>query len=184
MAHICSERVLFENRYAHSEEFYKEFYTGLMFKKSSKIVFSILIVLTFASSVFLAYLGDQNAWRVFIGACIVLFILACYAIIYRKSVQKACQREFEINGGKWLNISLSFTDSKIYLENIDKDAKDEFDYCNIVKLRKTKNYLWLISKSNLHFAIKTDGFTVGTPKHFWDFMRSKGINANPKIRIK
>lgn len=168
-------KVLFENQYICTKNYYKEYYVGIYLKKPIIVIFNIILSISFITNLLLMLfpkLGMQDSNTSLANIATILIILCIQIYVYISNVNIEYNRELERNKGNCKKISLIIAeDGNNVLISIENNVNIEFK--NISKVIKTKNYYILLTKAKLGIALKKDGFIKGTAKEFEQFIEEK-----------
>lgn len=171
------EKTIFENQFIYTKEYYKEYYQYTCFKRPIMLAINIILSINFIISLLSIMFPQLNALDAnMAGANIttVLIIICLQIYVYFKSKKRAYKKSFELNEGKprILKILINEKGISIFL-NSEKNISVEFK--DMEKIIETKNYYILISKAKSVIALKKDGFIVGNPDEFKQFLRKQKI---------
>lgn len=170
-------KVLFENQFIRTKDYYKEYYRGIYLKKPIILIFNIILSISFITNLLLMIfpkLGTQNSNTSLVNIATILIILCIQIYVYISNVNLEYNRELERNKGNCNEIRLLITEDGINIStNLESNVNIEFK--NIGKVIKTKNYYILLTKAKLGIALKKDGFIKGTAKEFEKFLTEKNF---------
>ncbi len=163
---------LFENKFVRDEEYVKELYRKYFFCTPVVVICHVVWAFYFAWGIY----GIIFDWVLYLTRLILPLIYLAYIILmYFIRVKIIAKRDKESYGGP-LEIISVVTHEKIDCMN-SAGTKYNLNYVDIKKVVKTKNYIHLVSKTNLVYSFKRDGFSVGNETYFLNFLKSKGIKV-------
>lgn len=170
-------KLLFENQFIYTKDYYREFYKGIYLKKTIVIILNIILCISFITNLLLMIfpkLGTQDSNTSMVNIATILVIWCIQIYVYITKVNSEYNRELEKNKGKCNEIRLLVTEEGINIStSLESNVNIEFK--NIEKVIKTKNYYMLLTKDKLGIALKKDGFVKGTAKEFEKFIREKKL---------
>lgn len=168
---------IFENKYICTKEYYKEYYRNINFENPIAIIIYIILgigcIIGILSIIF-PYLNILDKCEAEFNIAIALFVLYVQMFAYFRNKSLAYNRDMEINKGNPIERKIVITENESTIL-ISTNNNISVEFKNIKKVMKTKNYYILISKSNITFTLKKDGFTKGTAEQFEKFLKQKRI---------
>jgi len=171
---------LFENRFLHSKEFYREISFYSLFKRPLMLVAFILLSLGFVL-LFMNLISANSSSYEFtltIGLLLVpLALLTALIINYIRIPNIRLKQELDMNFGVPYDETVVVNDLWISGFAANGTRKYAIQFGEIKKVVKTKHYFLLITKSRLICALKKDSFIKGNPDDFLLFLRSKGYRC-------
>lgn len=161
---------LFENSYIKDKAWVKESYRYAYFRRPILVVCYCLLAFFFVfgavDSIRLQYVN----WGLIVGP---IFMALYVTFMYNKSVRTMIKRISE-NDGKPIEVETFVYDDRIVQQNSIGTEKS-LKYEDIRKAVVTKNYIYLVTRSNLMYTFDPDGFSVGTKSDFLAFLADKQI---------
>jgi hypothetical protein len=156
--------ILFENTHVRTEDFVKEIFQYVLFKRKPLIVSGLLFLLTLILN---AYVGN---WMLIIILCI--FLALFFAFAYSKNVKLTIRRDEEISPNP-ITVNTVVTDGYIQ-PAFSVGSVYKIYFRDIKQAAQTKNYILLTTKAMQILAFRKAGFSKGTPEEFIAFLRTKG----------
>lgn len=173
-------KIIFENQFICTKDYYKEFYKYICFKRPIMITINIILSINFIVSILSMIFPelivlDANTAKANIATVLIILCLQIYVFFRNKNL--AYNRALEINKGNPTEVKISITEKDITVfTNLEKNMNIEFE--NIEKAIETKNYYILMSKAKLAVVLKKDAFIKGTEKEFKEFLKQKRLIKN------
>lgn len=170
-------KIIFENQFICTKDYYKEFYKYNCFKRPIIITINIILSISFLVSILSMIFPklivlDANTAKANIATVLIILCLQIYVFFRNKTL--AYNRALERNKGNPMEVRLSITEKDIRIfTNSEKDMNIEL--ANIEKAIETKDYYILVSKAKLAIALKKDAFIKGTENEFKEFLRQKRL---------
>ena len=163
---------LYINSFICEESTTKAYYTHFYFtsskNKTMHILTPILLVLCILSAI-------PNLTFIYICLGAYLFLCICFCLSYRRAIKTDIARNKEIsNGAPYIKELLVF-DDKIIQNSPNGSMSIWME--NIKEAEATKNYIYVVTKSNFCIKKKKDSFTLGNAEDFIEFLKSKGIKV-------
>lgn len=162
--------ILFENSFVKNEEWAKDVYGYIYFRRPSAIICLVIFGSNPIFQLCNLIAGNGIYWSTLL---ISLFVCAYFVFMYKRTVKTVLLRDMEIHG-KRIEITLYVTDENIKLSQ-STGSELYLNYYDIKKAVKTKKYIYLWSKTNMIYTFKKDSFSVGDENGFIEFLKSKGI---------
>ena len=107
-------------------------------------------------------------------AVIPLTYLVLVLVRSYKTIKLASNQNREVNGGTDPEIVCIISEEGIkYSSSTGRNV--QLDFSDIKKAVQTKEYIFLLSKSKLIYALKNDSFTFQKRQNLIEFLRYKGI---------
>lgn len=170
---------LFECRYTHTVEMDREFYRYWFYGRPIMIVLYLCAIGGFLSIVLLDLLNrfaNQNLSIPFdISYLIIPAALLVFYLAYRRSVDTARKRNFEITNGNALEIQISMTSEQILYETSISGKSREIPLSSIKQAVNLKSQFVLVSDAKMLYSFRKDSFTKGTVAEMTAFLKQKGL---------
>ena len=165
--------ILFENKHTRDREWSREIFRYFYFKKPMMVLFDVVFVLYFLYGIYSSIISKTIYWVIIITP-IVWFLVVIFLYVRNRDVH--FERNLEMHG-KEIEVTVTVTD-KTVSQSLSTGSEVHLDYSNIKKAVQTKDYIFLITKTNLLYSFKKDSFTVGNADDFLAFLKNKGVKVN------
>lgn len=161
---------LFENKYTRNKEWAKEIWTYNLFFAPFSLIVNSLIAFLFVIGVFYTLMNDFSLlWAVIVPIAWFAFVI----FLCNRNIALTVKRDIEMYG-KTIDATVIVTNDNIKVSNTSGvDAR--LNYCDVKKSVITKNYIFLLSKTNTVYTFRKNSFTVGNQEQFISFLNYKGI---------
>lgn len=157
--------------YKVNRDTYKELYKYTMFQRPIKIIWNIILLLAFLFDLFLTIFCDYVAGALFFVPLIYVFEV----FLYYRNISLSIKRNNEMKHEN------EFTTYEFYEEHFvfisSSGGKVEVDLSDIRRFRKSKKFVFLLSKANLAYWFPIDSFEVGSFEEFKSYLCRKGIKV-------
>ncbi len=163
---------LFENRYTHDEEWAKDLFRWMYFRRPILWICYALFALVFALGVYDWIVWGRVNLLLLIYPPVFVAMIMVLASVRRRMTMK---REVEMYGAP-VETTLWVTDDEITAKQ-SNGTEYRLRYTDIKKVIQTARYVFLKSKTQVVYSFKKDGFTVGNADEFIEFLKSKGIRV-------
>ena len=164
---------LFKNSYVRDRQMAKELYRFFYFKRKILVFYNIL----FAFGLIMGLIIEKHELLA-LQIIIATIFYTVQTLLYRQNINVALKRDLEIFK-KEPTIIITVTNDNI-THCIKDDNENTLEFSSIKNAIQTKNYIFLRTKANLVYALKKDGFTLGTKENFIPFLKSKNIKVKGK----
>ena len=164
--------ILFKNSFEKTDEWIKECNKYNFFGRPTFIFFDICNVLLLLCGLYqLLFSHTIDLLSLFVPFWWVLLRF----ITYRRANKITAKRNLELNGNR-CEVTSEFTETFIS-QTHSNGAQYKLYYDTIKRCHITKNYILLVSKANIIYSLKKDGFSIGTKEDFLKFLESKFIKV-------
>lgn len=152
---------MFKNEYTLNKKLITEYVYGILCKD---IIIAGAILELFAFGLFLL---DTTSYTRLIACCFTLFFMAFCPIFMIKNLEDNSKR---LNNGKIEKTIVEFNDNIVMNEG---KVHLEFEYSQIKKIKKTKNFIVLMISNKSAILVLKDGFINGKEDDFLKFINGK-----------
>lgn len=159
-------KILFKNTTQYTKEKYNDLVEFHKEKYGRKIVFRIIALMLCFIYIVTFNIINKN-WILLLvvaGIIIILYIIKNYK--EKKQTQK---RNKAINKKK----EFTFIFYKRYIKLKYARKYDIIPYFKIYKIFETKEYFYIYTDENHSLILSKDGFEIGTPRKFTEFIKKK-----------
>ncbi len=159
------DEILFEGTHIRDKAFYSELAKYTHFKTPSKIILNCLVTICLIWSIIV------HTWT---ATCFFAFYYIILLVSYFNYKNVPYKRDMESTSGKEVMVTVQISDTQI----IHKSCFSEpiiVDFSVIKRVKMSKNYVIMVSKTNQMYIIDKRKFIKGTPDELIAFLKSKGI---------
>ena len=164
--------VLFQNKYAKTEQWIKECNQYSFFRRPIMLVFYIWGALMLCYGLYeVLFLRIVNI-PAFLAP---LFFYAVVLLSYFRANKMTAERNREIYGDDDVVVT-EVTDDCIR-QHLSNGAQFTIPYTSIKRCALSRHYILLVSDAKILYTLKINGFTIGNADDFFVFLQSKGIKV-------
>lgn len=161
---------LFENKYIRDEDWAKDSYSYLYFRRPIIIALHLVFLLYLIIGIYNSITTKSFDWYFIL---LPVFWCVLIAFLYNRSVKTIIKRDLKMNG-KPIEVTVTVTEERLE-QTHSAGAGYNLNYEDIKKVVQTEKYIYLWSKTSLFYSLKKDAFSSGNAEEFLMFLKSKGI---------
>lgn len=171
--------VLFKNEYVSSLSDIKpmkERYFYFLFHSPVRItIYTLFIIVTVLGVIRFVTTGELGRGTI-AGAAYLLLLVIYEVYSYRRGMKMWAKQRIETYGEQDISMTYEITeDALIGVSSIGQDIKIPLN--SFVKLRQSKNLIFLLTEAKVLYTLHKDSFTVGSTEELILFMQNKGLNV-------
>ncbi len=164
--------ILFENKCVRNEEWAKDINKYIYFRRPIMIVLFALFALYLALGIYnLVAFSDFIWYLILFPVFWILFVI----YLYKKNQRILLKRDLELHGEP-IEAVVTVTDEMIIYKQ-STGSEFRLKYSDVKKAVHTSKYIYLWSKTNMLYSLKSDSFTVGNAEDFTAFLKSKSLKV-------
>ena len=167
-----------EGGYTRDERFAKEFFSYYSYKTPAGIAVTVICIAAIA--VGLINIIAAQEYLSFISVALGIFLLILRCVRVKRTAKIMLDRDKEGNHGNYVVLQNLVTENCIVVKTSLNEAGLEYDMSCIVKVQRSRNYVYLTTKSRLAIVFDVKEFSKGTLEELIELMRDRGA----KIKIK
>ncbi len=164
----------FEVRFTVTKERINDLYNFAFFKTAVSKILYVLLALMLADGLMLA-ICFQNYESAAIAVIATLFFGGFFFYRANKTKKLYYARELEMNNGA--EKTSVFTANENGISKLDGEKIFTVPFENIKKAKRTKKYLFVMTKTKVIFSFPADSFTVGDINGLEEFLKYKFIKV-------
>ena len=161
-------KILFKNKTRYTKQIYKEFLEFHQEKYGATYMgYTVLLIILFIFFIILQ-IQSRNYLLSILTLCILIGFVFWRLYNPIKTVQKEIQSEKIENQQEFI---FKFYERKFIIYG--KKMKSEIKYWKLYKIFETDDYFYLYIDKDHAFLLSKNGFEIGTPNNFGEFIKRK-----------
>ncbi len=161
-------KILFKNKTRYTKQIYKEFLEFHQEKYGATYMgYTVLLIILFIFCIILQ-IQSRNYLLSILTLCILIGFVFWRLYNPIKTVQKEIQSEKIENQQEFI---FKFYERKFIIYG--KKMKSEIKYWKLYKIFETDDYFYLYIDKDHAFLLSKNGFEIGTPNNFREFIKRK-----------
>ena len=161
-------KILFKNKTRYTKQIYKEFLEFHQEKYGATYMgYTVLLIILFIFCIILQ-IQSRNYLLSILTLCILIGFVFWRLYNPIKTVQKEIQSEKIENQQEFI---FKFYERKFIIYG--KKMKSEIKYWKLYKIFETDDYFYLYIDKDHAFLLSKNGFEIGTPNSFREFIKRK-----------